>query len=434
MRKRNTWFTLVELVVVIVIITILSTIWFIAYESYVSHSRDSKRLALLNELRDALRIYGVEYDYPLPDNKIDIQSDGVVFAYQGYMGETALETLDFSDITRDPKDDTYFTYYLSADRDAFQLLTYLENDPDELVLHTPQTHAAINYNKRYPKVFGRSLWTILDKESQHPLQEIEKYKNLGYLDVYSDSGTLLEVYVNDSNVILWDSQDLLGLVPNSTCLTVHNKNPTKNSSNGYYTINPEWDKPFLAYCDMDEWSLWHGPGWTFTTFLAANGNGSSLWDGNGEYPYRYDREESLGSYGLDLKTIYHTEAYLVIQTPDLTQEKIDTREVVNMIYDYKVPILDDNYLFPLKDGFAAMRWWFTWAYMFSHVNRWSSDGGHTRLMDRNSRLDQWIRSSVHEWIRMANESSRSDAIFYDTSIAADYTWMPDSNKAWYYVR
>ena len=129
-------FTLVELIVVITIVGILSTIGFVAYSGYLGGARDGNRIASLTKLSDSLQTYAAAKSLPLPDDAINIDASGTTIAYQGYVGENVLETIDFTNGGKDPKDDSYYTYYLTKERNKLQLLTFLEEQTASLPLLT----------------------------------------------------------------------------------------------------------------------------------------------------------------------------------------------------------------------------------------------------------------------------------------------------------
>ena len=108
-KTQNKWFTLVELVVVAVILSILATVGFISYEEYITDTRDSKRLAQLAWLRDGLRLWITKWQLPLPDDNVEIRNNDTAFLYQWYAWENVLEWISYSETTKDPYDNTYYT-------------------------------------------------------------------------------------------------------------------------------------------------------------------------------------------------------------------------------------------------------------------------------------------------------------------------------------
>ena len=166
-KKSIPWFTLVELIVIVSILVILWTIWFVSYSSYLSTARDSSRVSQLVSLYDWLEIYSVKNEAPLPSDYIRVQSDAtwtVVVWYQWYFWENILDSIDFNKWWLDPKDQTYFTYYVSRDKKSFQLLWYLEENNDNLTSFFPWAHAvwAVDYTERFPVVYGKKLGVMTE--------------------------------------------------------------------------------------------------------------------------------------------------------------------------------------------------------------------------------------------------------------------------------
>ena len=124
----NLAFTLVELIVVVTILAILATIWFVSYSSYLTWVRDTNRLSQLVSIHDWLELYRTKKDLPIPDDNIRVEVNSNLIAYQWTVWTNTLETIDFTKWWKDPKDNTYFSYYLTQDRKYFQLLAFLEEE------------------------------------------------------------------------------------------------------------------------------------------------------------------------------------------------------------------------------------------------------------------------------------------------------------------
>jgi len=112
-------FTLVELIVVVTILAILATIWFVSYSSYLIWVRDTNRIAQMTSLSDWLNLYSMRNDLPIPEDNVEISVNSNLIAYQGYAGANILETINFDKWWVDPRDNTYFSYYLTRDRKYF---------------------------------------------------------------------------------------------------------------------------------------------------------------------------------------------------------------------------------------------------------------------------------------------------------------------------
>ncbi len=189
-------FTLVELIVVITIVWILSTVWFVSYSWYLTWARDSNRISQLTKLSDSLQVYSASKTLPLPDNKIDITASWTVIAYQWELWVDVLETIDYTNGWKDPKDDSYYLYSLSKDRREFQVLAFLEENN----VSFQNTIYAVNYEDRYPINYGKKIWIILRNLDNLPVNEIST--GISEYDILSDSD-LIDVYFNDAIVVSW---------------------------------------------------------------------------------------------------------------------------------------------------------------------------------------------------------------------------------------
>ena len=120
MIKNKVAFTLVELIVVVTIMGILATIWFVSFTSYLAWTRDTNRIAQLKSMSEALVLYKWKnVSYPLPDDYVEIKSNGEVISYQGYIWKEVLEKIGYSEKWLDPKDKEYFSYYVLSPKTLF---------------------------------------------------------------------------------------------------------------------------------------------------------------------------------------------------------------------------------------------------------------------------------------------------------------------------
>lgn len=220
-KTKTLWFTLVELIVVITIIAILGTVGFVSYSSYLTSVRDANRISQLVRIADALQIYSTNKDLPLPDNYVDIQSKWSSFAYQGYLWDATVQAIEYSTVAKDPKDDLPYTYYVSWNRNAFQLLAYMEEASSvrSEIQGVSSVHAQ-SYEMRYPKVYGNRIWVMTDDENI-PIQESLKIfpsgatgtsaeeSNAGnkVLDIQTIEEEVI-VHLGDEEYIKWGSDDI----------------------------------------------------------------------------------------------------------------------------------------------------------------------------------------------------------------------------------
>ncbi len=265
-------FTLVELLIVVVILTILTTIGFISYEDYLVDARDSKRIAHLTWLRDAMRLTSTKKSLPLPDSSIEIRNNGVWFLYQWYAGKTVLDSVGFSETTQDPFDKVFYTYLVSENKKDFQLLGFLEKyNPDLLISSVSQSYA-VNYTNRYINTVGKKLGVLVQQLTNTPLQELSPYTASGYIDLATDTTwKSFDAYVTDTYIISGTGASLTGIIPFTTCKKILQLGYTHGD--WLYTINPSWINPFDAYCSMQS-DITNAGGWT----LIARSKLWSTWN------------------------------------------------------------------------------------------------------------------------------------------------------------
>ena len=199
LKINSKWFTLVELIVVVLILTILSVIGFISFEKYTVSARDANRIAQLDNIKSWLNKILLEGRLPIATDKIDIKSWTDIIAYHWFAWKSVLEKIGYSEKWIDPKDETYFTYYVSSNRKYFQLLTYLEEDNEKFeVSWLIKKSYAINYTKRIPYVVWKKLW-ILVWINNEPLSDLVSNE----LDI-SDVGNLeLKAYLTNDEYSIW---------------------------------------------------------------------------------------------------------------------------------------------------------------------------------------------------------------------------------------
>jgi len=259
-KHRNLfWFTLVELIVVITIVWILSTVWFVSYSGYLTWARDSNRVSQLTKLSDSLQVYAASKTLPLPDDYIDITASWTVIAYQWYVWVDVLETIDYTNWGRDPKDDSYYTYYLTKDRKSLQLMAMMEEQ--QSIALKPIWEINANYEDRYPKVFGRKLWVLTYSDdidpslANTPVQEVPAISWVWELDIVL-TDTVFTANITDApfDKITWTWASLASVNQNASCKRIKQTGWAWNS--WIYTISPIWED-LQVYCEMDiQWGGW----------------------------------------------------------------------------------------------------------------------------------------------------------------------------------
>ena len=205
-NKNKQAFTLVELIVVITILAILSTIGFVSYSSYLAWTRDSNRISQLKAISEWLHLYSTNHSLPTPDDKVDILSNTTTIAYQWYAWSNVLETITYSTEWVDPKDKTYFSYYLTRDKKYFQLMAFLEEE-DNL-----QNQAlGIDYTVRYPTVYGSKLGILTDFNNI-PLQDNSIISWSWYIDVSDVWNIEIKSHLRDWENVSWTWTIFLDLI------------------------------------------------------------------------------------------------------------------------------------------------------------------------------------------------------------------------------
>ena len=239
-NKKNKAFTLVELIVVVTILAILGTIWFVSYNGYLSWVRDTNRTSQLTSLHDGLELYKIKKDLPMPDNWIEIKNGTELLWYQWYVGTWVLNQIEFLKWWKDPKDGTYFTYYLDNTKRQFQLLTYLEEEENISYLLwrvIEKAEANVDYIYRYPVVYGKKLWILLDNITNAPIQETLTWT----LNIATSTGTY-KAYCNNTTIFTSSWSNLVTEI--MWCRNTSLTTTTPTNPNRY------------PWCDTDDITVW----------------------------------------------------------------------------------------------------------------------------------------------------------------------------------
>ena len=194
-KHHNSYaFTLVELIVVITILAILSVIAFVSVGNFSSNARDSIRISDIKSLHQWLIISKTRtWEYPLPENAIEIRDISNILSYQWYAWEAATRLSRINKTPLDPKDIVRYVYLVNANQTKLQLMGYLESwDTAKMVSYadifkisfnnltnqiqnnlTNQALAAttnIDYRSRFIYTLWDKLWVLTD-ENKTPIQE-----------------------------------------------------------------------------------------------------------------------------------------------------------------------------------------------------------------------------------------------------------------------
>ena len=266
-QHKTQGFTLVELVVVATILAILWAVWFVAYTWYISWARDANRIAQLASITDGLNVLTASSALPIPENKVDVIIGWEVIGYQWYAGENIIDTIWYQKGGKDPKDDTYFTYYLDSKRSSFQLMAFLE---EEWATSFFREQAYANdYSSRIPTVYGQKLWALTDQFNT-PVQEIDRIQSDGNINL-SSTPTIYKAHKTNDDIIEWDSSVLTQIHPDTSCERI--KEARWSAKSTYYTIHPNGDGiKYRIFCNMngevqnmleENWELWTWSIWNY---------------------------------------------------------------------------------------------------------------------------------------------------------------------------
>ena len=244
-NKNKQAFTLVELIVVVTILAILSTIGFVSYSSYLTWVRDTNRISNVKAISDWLELYRTKFSLPLPEDSVEVKANGTVIAYQWYAWANVLESIEFSNGWKDPKNDNYYSYYLTKNKKYFQLMWFLEEEDNIQVKLFNQTQA-VDYSILYPTVYGKKLG-ILTGEDNTPIQEIVSIITAWKIELdTTNSWTVYNMHIND-----WKIYSFSWSILNHKLYTLNNPSiylPPKECPDWF--VASWWDSVFnqLWFC------------------------------------------------------------------------------------------------------------------------------------------------------------------------------------------
>jgi hypothetical protein len=172
--KHKIAFTIVEIIIAITLIIIIWAISVMQYTEYLSWVRDTNRISQLNDLSKLMSIYRVSKKLPDPENGVTITSTWWVVWIQWFAWKVVLNKVKFKDWWIDPLDKSYFTYYLTANKKYFQLMTFLEQKKDDSLNLNLRTYAIDEYKNRYPLVTWDKIWIMIDSNN-NPIQNTNSW-------------------------------------------------------------------------------------------------------------------------------------------------------------------------------------------------------------------------------------------------------------------
>ncbi len=257
--KTKQAFTLVELLVVVVIISLLSTLWFMKLSGYLEWVRDTKRVAQITEINQALEMFSTDKLLPIPHSKIDILNGTWVIAYQWDIWKSILNILNFEGEWIDPKSGEFYTYEIDEKRKHYELMVHLEKSESFAYSDTIFNQAMANDKIKYfPYVLGDKLWILtwvdLNKTPIHRLSEVTSVWNI---DISTVSNSYI-AYLDNQIKIEWNSMNLniLGKVISvwgrlfTSCDEILLDNSNYKGRPGYYAIIPDWYNVVETYCNF----------------------------------------------------------------------------------------------------------------------------------------------------------------------------------------
>lgn len=129
---RKTAFTMVELIIVIAIIAFLAVSSTLVLTKFVWNSRDSRRVADINQIKKWLEIYYMDNNkYPMPESDLNFATWTALWAeisYKWVLWNSLSSDLYLKKWPSDPSNSQqYYTYWVTADKRQYQISTVLEN-------------------------------------------------------------------------------------------------------------------------------------------------------------------------------------------------------------------------------------------------------------------------------------------------------------------
>jgi len=274
-KLKQSAFTLIELIVVITILSILWIISFISLQWYSAQSRDSVRLSNILNLHKWLELHKVNsWNYPLPDEYVEITSSWEIIWYQWYAKESIERIARITKLsTQDPLNtNIYTTYATNINRNKLQLMVFLESAQNivwySTIIEKSIADFWIDYSKRTSFTRWDEIWVILWNTWVNLNQPIQE--TWTWIDV-SNTQTEYKVYFNEESSLIWTWSDLKTMKPimyawriAKSCKEYLDIYPRFKWEDWKYLISPTLNDKFEVYCDMTN-------NWWWWTIIASDG-------------------------------------------------------------------------------------------------------------------------------------------------------------------
>ena len=128
-KQKIKAFTLVELIVGVTIIWIISIMWFLSLSEYIEWSKDSSRIAAINNLESSLSTYAIKkWYYPVPDNSIDVTYSWSLIWEQWTIWNKIISLIDLNNKVVDPSTWNEYTYSITNNKKEFQISWVLKTE------------------------------------------------------------------------------------------------------------------------------------------------------------------------------------------------------------------------------------------------------------------------------------------------------------------
>lgn len=303
-------FTLLELIIVITILVILATISFVSFSWYTTKSNDTNRISSLKNIEKwLLSLNIVSWNFPDPDDKINILATWSIIWYQWYAWINVLNIIKSSNAV-DPIDNTFYTYSIDKTKTKFKLLWLLENQNISYI-----STAYADNNRYFYTLWDYNLWIFTDNNYK-PVQDL-----VSSLEIIWNTGSYIWV-INQNKIYYWN--EISSVYTNSfswiTCRDILNKNPSLFWVNWYYNLT--WTWIYNTYCDMS-YDWW---GWTLI-YSALNDNNTVIRGDN----IKLRSNTFFGSWIIKSLANYSSGVYITDNSWGYIQTKsTDTKVISNM--------------------------------------------------------------------------------------------------------